>query len=357
MGLIKYEKEKAFDGYVLVEGCRVLDMNGNDVQQFPGFMCVFNEKTGEIISAQKDQLVMFNKHNEIKWKRDLLVHHDIRITPDNNILALTYETHEFMGRKVRFDGIELISPDGKTIKQWSVYEHLPVMAGIISNALNMQELPLSYKEAGSVEAYIKQEPKRFFHKIPSAKWKGIVELTHLNSIQVIPQTPLQKKDERFAAGNWLLSFGNYSFVAIMNPATFEIIWINYQTKFGIHEPSMLANGNILIYLNSSFGDWGRQYANVIEFDPLTSDVVWEYTEDPPEKMKSPGLCGVQRLSNGNTLITDNTHGGRVFEVTPEKEIVWDWVNNYFDSTMNVPKRIYRARKEPKEKMDQFIGGL
>ena len=36
------------------------------------------------------------------------------------------------------------------------------------------------------------------------------------------------------------------------------------------------------------------------------------------------MGGVQRLANGNTLICESLHG-RVFEVTPEGEIVWDYV--------------------------------
>ncbi len=38
------------------------------------------------------------------------------------------------------------------------------------------------------------------------------------------------------------------------------------------------------------------------------------------------LCGTcQRLPNGNTLITESTRG-RAFEVTPDKEIVWEFFN-------------------------------
>jgi len=33
---------------------------------------------------------------------------------------------------------------------------------------------------------------------------------------------------------------------------------------------------------------------------------------------------VQRLGNGNTLITEAWHG-RIFEVTPDKETVWEYV--------------------------------
>jgi len=40
------------------------------------------------------------------------------------------------------------------------------------------------------------------------------------------------------------------------------------------------------------------------------------------------MSGIQRLPNGNTLITEAA-SGRAFEVTPEKEIVWEFVSPFF----------------------------
>jgi hypothetical protein len=37
---------------------------------------------------------------------------------------------------------------------------------------------------------------------------------------------------------------------------------------------------------------------------------------------------MQRLPSGNTLICEG-RWGRIFEVTPEKEIVWEYVSPYF----------------------------
>ena len=50
--------------------------------------------------------------------------------------------------------------------------------------------------------------------------------------------------------------------------------------------------------------------------------------------KRPGYCnwiassaGAERLPNGNTLIC-NGEAGRIFEVTPGGEVVWDYVNAF-----------------------------
>ena len=56
--------------------------------------------------------------------------------------------------------------------------------------------------------------------------------------------------------------------------------------------------------------------------------VWEYIAPDKYSFFSAFVSGAQRLENGNTLITAGTVG-RFFEVTPEKDIVWDYWNPYF----------------------------
>jgi len=40
------------------------------------------------------------------------------------------------------------------------------------------------------------------------------------------------------------------------------------------------------------------------------------------------MGGVRRLPNGNTLICETIHG-RIFQVTPDGEIVWEYINPNF----------------------------
>lgn len=66
-----------------------------------------------------------------------------------------------------------------------------------------------------------------------------------------------------------------------------------------------------------------------ELDPITKTVEWEYKADPPEEFFSSTRGGSQRLSNGNTLITESNRG-RVFEVTPSGEKVWELLQPGYD---------------------------
>ena len=53
--------------------------------------------------------------------------------------------------------------------------------------------------------------------------------------------------------------------------------------------------------------------------------VWEYSD--PGTFYSAFISGAHRVPNGNTLICAGTDG-RVFEVTPEGKVVWDYWNPF-----------------------------
>jgi Arylsulfotransferase (ASST) len=53
--------------------------------------------------------------------------------------------------------------------------------------------------------------------------------------------------------------------------------------------------------------------------------LWSYAAPKKNEFFSSFISGAQRLANGNTLICSGANG-TVFEVTPEKEIVWKYVN-------------------------------
>ncbi len=62
-------------------------------------------------------------------------------------------------------------------------------------------------------------------------------------------------------------------------------------------------------------------------DPSNNEVAWEYSGDPLISFYSYHISGAERLPNGNTLITEGAPG-RIFEVTHNKEIVWEYINPF-----------------------------
>jgi hypothetical protein len=108
----------------------------------------------------------------------------------------------------------------------------------------------------------------------------------------------------------------------------------------------------------------RNYSRVIEFDPRTMKILWQYvqprtTHDFDGDGKIVGnerlffsyyISSAQRLQNGNTLVTEGATG-RVFEVTPANEVVWEYVNPFKGGGLGVPASVgtvYRAYRVPYE---------
>ncbi len=80
----------------------------------------------------------------------------------------------------------------------------------------------------------------------------------------------------------------------------------------------LANGNVVV--NLTHGN------KTVEFD-AAGKVVWQVSNaDFPDAQPFADPCGGQRLPNGNTVIASYASQGaiKVFEVTPEKKIVWTY---------------------------------
>jgi len=159
--------------------------------------------------------------------------------------------------------------------------------------------------------------------------------TNINAIHELPD------------GNILISIRLTDTICIVDKKTGDIIWrwgpgeIAHQ-----HNPTMLENGNILLFDNGSHRKvtWGN-FSRAVEMNPKTGEIVWEYRANPPGDLFT-FVCGsAQRLPNGNTVMCE-TCMGRFLEVTPQKEIVWEYVNPfYFNHHVygrnNMAFRVYR----------------
>jgi uncharacterized protein (UPF0248 family) len=185
--------------------------------------------------------------------------------------------------KMYSDYLAEVTPAGKTVWEWRTWEHLdPVSDGITE-----------------VQA-------------PRTLW------AQGNSV------------EELSNGDILASFRPISTVVRISRETGKIVWkLSTPMVAGQHAPTMLANGNVLIFDNGVHRlDDSMPYSRVIEVNPATNEIVWKYQDKPAWNFFSPRMGNAQRLPNGNTLITESAFG-RIFEVTKDGEIVWEYVNPYF----------------------------
>jgi hypothetical protein len=111
---------------------------------------------------------------------------------------------------------------------------------------------------------------------------------------------------------------------------------------------MLPEGRILVFDNGVERKWSR----VLEVDPQTLTIEWQYTADPPAGFYTFEKGSAQRLPNGNTLISEG-NDGRVFEVTQTGNIVWEWLNPETGKRRRV--QIYRMERLSAELVERLTG--
>lgn len=129
-----------------------------------------------------------------------------------------------------------------------------------------------------------------------------------------------------------------------NPINYEQGSEADQKLFGQHnahwiEEGKPGEGNILVFNNGAGIPDGQFYSTVVELSPSLEDYnyqlendrflpesyEWEYKDSPASNFYGQRISSCQRQLNGNTLINEGTNG-RYFEVTPEGDKVWQYIN-------------------------------
>jgi hypothetical protein len=119
-------------------------------------------------------------------------------------------------------------------------------------------------------------------------------------------------------------------------------------------------GNMMIFDNGGASGYGpptptgpdgqnifsRPTSRVLEIDPVTLKLVWSYTAGT---FFATNISGAQRLPNGNTLVTEGP-SGRIFEVTTDSKIVWEYIYPPAGAAAN---SVYRAYRLPYEWIPQL----
>lgn len=172
---------------------------------------------------------------------------------------------------------------------------------------------------------------------------------HNNTLQIIPDNETYHKElekdgpVRFEPGNIVFSYRSVDVIGVIDYPSGEIVWAWGPSELdGQHLPHVLENGNLLIFDNGTERGWSR----VIEVEPLTAEIVWEYTGSPKEDFYSPAISGAQRLPNGNTLICSGDQRW-LFEITADGDIVWEYEEPHREANQG-SDMIYRCYRYSRE---------
>ncbi len=234
----------------------------------------------------------------IKWKKTLGVHHDVEVTPDGHILSVDDRLRSIDGYEmdIRDNYVIRLTPEGELVDERSLYDVF----------------------TSDPDVFTMGEPQRKLNK----EDKSRIELLHTNSVEWMRHPELVGRHEIYALDNVIVSSRLQDTIGIFNWTSGKLLWAWGRGDVeGQHEASVLANGNILLFDNGMRRKWSR----VIELDPLTKKIVWEYRGDPPEDFFTASRGTSQMLPNGNVLVALSNSGAGV-EITRDGDVVWRFLN-------------------------------
>ena len=409
-GVTIYNREKASNGYTLLptsKGALLIDMNGLEVNRWAGLGGFPNKLLpgGQVFgtsgardgaAAYQDQLdllqVDWDGHVVWRWNHTELVadegkqpqwqarqHHDFQRegsptgyyapgleprTNGGNTIILTHENSrhpEITDKLLIDDKIIEVTWDGKIVWEWRAADH--------------------FGELG-----FNEDARKSLFSNPSLRGEAGGDWLHINCVSELgPNQWYDHGDERFAPENLIFDARNANILAIISKKTGNLVW-RLGPRFdgseaerhlgwivGQHHLHMIPKGlpgagDLLVFDNGGAAGYDapnamapdgtnavhRDYSRVIQFNPLSLEVTWHY--GPAEagwlafadgsRVYSPFISSAQRLENGNTLITEGSDG-RLIEVTPEHEVVWEYINPYYTAPVpgfvsNMTYRAYRA---------------
>ena len=370
-GVTVYDPAKAYNSYIIFSSpdhkTHLIDMNGNEVHSwnyegFPGELldpAVTNGQKGHVLvqyesiaskgiteTPGKNSIFSNKTIAELDWSGNVVwkfgekapngtarQHHDWQRLPNGNTLVLANQLIPIPGfklPKLLDDVVYEVNPAGDIVWSWKASDHLTEFG------FTLEELEL-----------VKNSPD--------------ADYLHVNNMTSVgPNHWFDEGDKRFDPDNILIDSRNANFIIIIDKKTGKVVWnlgpnykpidvkndsfprpvdqISGQHDVHLIEKGLPGAGNLIVFDNQ--GEAGYPPAalqvlpgsRVLEINPVTKQILWKYSGEssgrPSWTFYSSFISSARRLPNGNTLIDEGMHG-RFFQVTPQGEIVWEYVNPYF----------------------------
>jgi len=336
LGVRTYKRSACFEGYTLFSSAfgyteYLIDLNGMVVHTWPITKSQLAELRPDgnlLVDHYGSGLDELAPDGTRVWNWEGPYHHDFDVQPNGNLVFLI-SRHEPPRERfyppglepgaMRTDVVVEIGDDGEICWEFSFGDHIQEICDLTG-----LRLPLPHGERDGTG---RVQPR------------GLSDWAHTNTIEILQDTPLGRRDPRFRAGNLLFSFRALDIIGIIDRGAERIAWAwGLGTLDGQHQPTMLPDGNILIFDNGTY----RGNSVALEIDPVSGNTVWCYEDG--DRFYSPYRSGVQRLPNGNTLICESD-AGRIFEVTSGCDIVWDYYSPFLgQGPGNQGRHVYRATR-------------
>lgn len=355
-GVVTHDPDRASAGLTLVQGLlpgipqiRLIDMSGREIHRWNVDLFAIWETPGHIVPAQNIPKSYLNYHTQgfavrpdgsilisiggsgavnmdrcgkVLWTVDQMVHHSVTADPDGGYWLPNHKPIDQTGDRVSRPGVSREVPG---------MSREAMTRAMIDSWLSPEDTVLKIDSAGKPEKEFSVLEALFDAGLETAIHDGRAneptDPSHLNDLDLV--TPaLAAKISGVEPGDLLVSLRNMNMLAILDRDDGSLKWHRRGPWVRQHDPDITPEGNIVVFNNrSELGGNITPGSQIISYDPETDQTAVLHPNGPVDAFSSPIMGSHQRLPNGNRLIVESTLG-RVFEATPEGDIVWSYVLPY-----------------------------
>ncbi len=334
-----YDPDLAFNGYNLY-GARdpymyLIDMEGNLLHTWRSDLkddlVVLGQMldNGDLLTFTIDKRFMkLDWDSNVLWENNLRAHHDFYVAENGDIYTLARKDSVVFYKGMPFpileDFIAVLSPEGRLLKTFNIYKS-------VEDEYSLREIVPIYKKI--------LKPKNLIQLI-SRKITGdhlfkrdrFLDIMHTNTVELLNRDIPGVGDK----GGILLSIREIDLIGVLDTDKNQLVW-----KWGPghiskqHRPTVLDNNNILLFDNGR----NKGFSRILEIDPADKKIVWNYNSDGSKDFYTSKSGSCQQLPNNNILISQS-HAGRVFELTRDGKVVWEYYNPHVNEETSKREVIY-----------------
>ncbi len=268
-------------------------------------------------------LVRLNSRSEVIWKLPYRTNHSIFQDDDGKIWVCAQKWHEnrvpeYLGLRPPFveDLILQVSLDGVIEREISLLKTI-YMSGYYGLLFSRS----NFTYIGDVMG----------------------DVLHLNDVEVLSKHKANAFNI-FEAGDIMVSMREINTVFIIDKETEKIKWSLTHPFIAQHDPDFTEDGHITVFdnhIDKYTPESEHGGSRILCIEPSTMEVTTLYGHKRNQYFYTTWGGKHQHLPNGNMIITEAV-AGRVFEINPNGEIVWDWIVERWDKD-SVPQIIEGTR--------------
>ena len=249
----------------------------------------------------------------VVWKQDGLYHHHFSVV-DGKLYLLGLPSNE------------ILEDDQKKWNHTEIINVIDIESGDILRSIRIEEIAKTNLPDFDPFFY-----KKWTNKLDK-KGRLRRDFLHPNKIDVLPA---EMKDQypTLPEGAMMVSMRNVNLVFVMDPETLKIVWYSHGHTQLQHDPKFIGDNKISVFNNSYDGNSDDKedpsnFTSIRNYDFGTEKWTTRYNAKAINGFTEFG--GNFDISDGGNLVLNIALQGRVVEIAPDGEVLFEFISTKDD---------------------------